>query len=74
MAASIIRIKSALNFYVSEILLSYCRFQLLKLCHILKRPIIYLYIMILCCILVTRHQHILYKLRKYKSIKDQKLL
>lgn len=43
----------------NEILICYCRSQILELRHIFKGYITYLYAMIFPCILMTRHQYIL---------------
>jgi hypothetical protein len=48
---------AALNFLVYAILICYRLFQILELCYIFKSFIGYLYIMILSCCLVTRHEH-----------------
>jgi hypothetical protein len=60
MVASIIQIQCAFNFLMNEILICYCCSHIFELCYIFKGSIItYLYAMILPCIVVTRHQHIL---------------
>jgi hypothetical protein len=55
MTADIPRIKSLLNFFVNALVMS-LPFQCLKHCHIFEDFISYHQIMILSCILVTKHK------------------
>jgi hypothetical protein len=57
MVAVVSKIQSALNFFVSIVLICYGRYLTFELCHIFKAVI--LYIIVLSCILVTRHEHII---------------
>jgi hypothetical protein len=59
MIASIPQIQSALNFFMNGSLIHWGCSQILELFHPFKGCIIYLYVVILSCMLVSRHDHIL---------------
>jgi hypothetical protein len=59
MIASITQIQSAVNIFMNQILICYCHSQIFKLFHIFRGSISCLYAVILACILVMRHQHVL---------------
>jgi hypothetical protein len=56
MVASISRIWSTLNFLVNVVLIFYCCSLIFDLCHMFKGFISSVYIMMLSCSLVTRHE------------------
>jgi hypothetical protein len=53
--AGILRVGYALNFFLNAILIFEGSFQLLEFCHSLEELIVYIYFMILSCILLLKH-------------------
>jgi hypothetical protein len=56
---SITGVSPAHNFLINQILICYCCSQIFEVLHIFKSSVSCLYVIILPCILVMRHQHIL---------------
>jgi hypothetical protein len=65
MIASIPRLQSALNFFVNGVLIRYGCSQIFEFFHPFKGFIIYLYVVIVYCILISRHEHVLIFLSIY---------
>jgi hypothetical protein len=65
MIASIPLLQSALNFFMKGILIRQGCIQIFKLLHCFKGFITYLYVLILSCILISRHDRILSCLSTY---------
>jgi hypothetical protein len=57
MVVSFTRIQSMCHFLMNQILICYCHSKIFEIFLISKGPIGYIYVVILTCILATKHEH-----------------
>jgi hypothetical protein len=59
MIAIIPFLQSALNFFLKRILICSSCSKIFLMFHSINVFIVYIYVLILCCILISRHDHVL---------------